>query len=176
MGAKNSSNQPEHAPKGKTEKHPVPSKEQHVPVQDARSLGCVMHKKPEFRQPDIETNVVSSAAYEPAAARYQSTQENSALRNMIELLVSGYLRHVVFALFSDAERKHSVLGMIPWDVVKLCEQFYEANMIVFMIQHSFDQSTLNGVKCINLNCKKVVEFRTVAMDDTERVTTLDQHW
>ena len=120
----------------------------------------------------METNVVNVSS----ATRHQSTADNSAMRNMIELLVSGYLRHVLFALFSDAERKHAVLGMIPRDVVKLCEQFYEANMVVFMIQHSFDHSALNGVKCINLNCKKVIEFRTLAMDDTERVTTLDQHW
>merc|ERR1719334_435413 len=45
-----------------------------------------------------------------------------------------------------------------------------------MVQHSHDNSRLNGVKCINLNCKKLIQFRTLAMDNTERITTLDQHW
>ena len=132
--------------------------------------------------------------YKPATFNVKSTSsrpinnknsiDKTVEYDMKELLVTGYIRHVIFILLGnddeedddDQEAQESIMNIIPLDVIKLCEQYYEANMIIFMIQSCFDQSLLNGVECINLNCKKIIKFKTVSMEDTSKVVTLDQHW
>lgn len=124
------------------------------------------------------TAMAKSASSQPAVVGTKNEYD------IKELIVTGYIRHVIFVLLSgdeesdddEVDASKSVMTIIPSDVIKLVEQYYEANMIMFIIQSCFNQAFLNGIECINLNCKKVIKFKIMALDNTERITTLDQHW
>ena len=113
---------------------------------------------------------------EAKSAKHKTISKPSSTtnRNTKAMIVTGYIRHIIFVLLDD--ENNSVMTIIPFEIIKLCQQYYEANMIMFLIQSCFNNSSLNGLKCLNLNCRKVVELKITSMENPGALTTTHQHW
>lgn len=85
------------------------------------------------------------------------------------LLVSGYIRHCISVLLNEQT-------IIPLEIIVLCERFYEANMILFVVKSSSDYSYYNSIECLNLNCNKIIQMKITNIRENTSATQNNSKW